>query len=195
MQLFGELLLALNHRDCRRSNSGETQPVAHSGLFRWIHDDIANTDIQMELNEGPPVHDRLDRIPRSTIGSTVEVHRWFPDSIPEEFAGIRGARVLELFEEPAALDGVRGSRCEIEIPGGSGGLEPQFHGVAALQDPVCAIARKQSGKETIESYLSAETLQIDPFFECNSLEPLLKSGTKRAAGCILSFGSHLFPCR
>ena len=96
---------------------------------------------------------------------------------------------------PPPVNRLSGSRREIEIPGGSGGLEPQFHGVAALQDPVCAIVRKQSGKKTIESHLPAETLQIDPFFEGNSLEPLLKSGTKRAAGCILSFGSHLFPFR
>ena len=98
MKLFRELLFTLDHGHLRRSDSGETKPVAHPGLFRRVQDDVTDSDVEMKFDESSSTQDCFDRIPGSTIRSTVEVHHRLSDPVAEEVAGIYGAGILKLFE-------------------------------------------------------------------------------------------------
>ena len=55
------------------------------------------SDIQVKLNESTSAHDRLDRIARSAVGSPVEIHHCFTNSVIKEVVGIFGTRILQLF--------------------------------------------------------------------------------------------------
>jgi hypothetical protein len=195
MKFFGELLFTLDHGDRGWSNAGETKPVAHPGSFRRLKNDVTNSDVQMELDESSPVHDRLDWIPRSTIGSTVGVHHRFANSVMEEISGVFGTRILKLFEQPVAATGLCNSHGEIQIPGGTRCLEPEFHCVAALQNPICGRNREKPGEEPVERDFSTQALQIDSFFAGNSLSAFFQPGAECEASDVLSFGGHLFPFR
>ncbi len=137
-----------------------------------------NSDVQMELDEGPSAHDRFDRISRSTIGSPIKVHHRVANSIAEEVAGILRTDILELFDKSVAATGLCSSHGEIEIPGGARCLEPEFHCVAALQNPFRARTGKEPGKEPVKCDLSPQALQIDSFFAGNPLETLLQCGAQ-----------------
>jgi hypothetical protein len=193
-EAFRELLFTLDHGNVRRSYPCESKPVSHSGLFRRIENDVTNSDIQVEFDKGTPAHDRFDRIPRSAIGSAVEVHYCFTNSVMEKVTGIFGTRILKLFEQPVSATGLCNSHREIEIPGGTRCLEPEFHCVAALQNPVCG-RREKPGEESIKCDLSAQALQVDSFFAGYALEAFLQHGAEREASDVLSFGGHVFPFR
>ena len=160
-------------------------------LFRRIKNDVTNSDIQVEFDKGTLVHGRFDRIPRSAIGSAVELHYRFTNSVMEIVTGTFRTCILKLFEQSVAATGLCNSHREIEIPGGTRCLEPEFHCVAALQNPVCG-RRAKPGEESVKCDLSAQALQVDSLFARYALEAFLQCGAEREAGGVLSFGGHLF---
>lgn len=180
MKLLCELLLTLDHRNGWRQDAREPKPVTHLGLFLWVKHDVSDSYVQMELHEDAPAHNALYWVSRSTIRCSVQVRHRLTDPESEEVPSVYGSYILEFREY-----GVGPSRCashgEIEILGGACGLEPKFHRVAAFQNPIFVRRSKKPGKESIEGYLPAKTLQIDPFFTGRALDAFLEGGAERDA--------------
>jgi hypothetical protein len=181
VKLLCELLLTLDHRNGWRRDAREPKPVTHLGLFQWVKYDVADSYVQMELRESAPAHDGLHWVSRSTIRCSVQVRHRLTDAESEEVPSVDGSHILELLEQYGVGPGRGDAHGEIEILGGARGLEPEFHRVAALQDPVLVRRSKKPGKESVEGNLPAKTLQIDPFFAGYPLDAFLKRGAERDA--------------
>jgi hypothetical protein len=171
----------MDHRNGWRRDAGEPKPVTHLGLFQRVKYDVADSYIQMESHESAPARDGLDWVPRSTVRSRVQVHHRFANAEGKEVAEVPCSHILELLEQYGVGPGRGDAHGEIEILGGARGLEPKFHRVAAFQDPVLVRHSKKPGKEPIEGYLPAKTLQIDPFFTGHPLEAFFQCGAEREA--------------
>jgi hypothetical protein len=158
VKLLNELLLALNHWNGWRQNAREPEPITHMSLFKRIKNYVTDSNVQMELHECASAHDGLNRVARSTIGSSVQIHHRLPDTEREEVAEIHGSSILDLLQKDVVATGWRNSYGEIEILGGARGLEPEFHCVAAFQDPARIRPKKKPGEEPIEGYLPSKPL-------------------------------------
>jgi hypothetical protein len=99
VKLLRELLFALDHGNVWRRNTSQAKPVTHSGLLRRVKNDVTSADIEMKLHESTSAHHGINRISRSTIRSSVQVHHRFTNSVMEVIANICGPRVLKLFEQ------------------------------------------------------------------------------------------------
>ena len=47
----------------------EGQPVSAPHLLQWCYQDVADADIDMELDESSTVHQRIDWVASATVGS------------------------------------------------------------------------------------------------------------------------------
>jgi hypothetical protein len=158
VELLNELLLALDHRNRWRQDAREAEPVTHMSLFKRIKNHVTDSNVKMKLHEGAPAHEGLNWVARSTIWSAVQVHHRLTNSEREEVAEVRGPGILDLLQQDVVATGWRNSHGEIEILGGARGLEPEFHGITAFQDPVCIRPEKKPGEESIKGYLPAQPL-------------------------------------
>ncbi len=97
-ELLNELLLALDHRNGRRYNPREPEPVTHMSLFKRIKNYVTDSNVKMKLHEGASAHEGLNGVARPTIWSAVQVHHRLLTRKEKKSPRIQGASILDLLQ-------------------------------------------------------------------------------------------------
>ena len=79
VNFFGKLFLGGNRRELCRRYASKPQPVSTGEKRVWLAQDVAGADIQMKFRKRAPGQSGLDRKPRTTIRSRIQVLNRFTD--------------------------------------------------------------------------------------------------------------------